>query len=486
MTPTTLYKKFDEALYWNGTLFFVNKISKTLISFLLFRTLTPIEFSTWANVFSIVFILVLWADFGFSRSVPQYALEFAKNHQAKTTFMRNILIFKFFAALIINLLFILFSAKLATMLGLISHMMFFHIGCLIFFIESIKSLVRLLFHSYFWQKQFNFIESIIVTITTVILFIVLVSAPNGTYILKAVFIQQIVASMLVIIFASFLFSSLIADKDYQGTEKLNMKQLIADFIAQSGVIWSLITINSITERNFLIPLFTYTVGHRLAAIFKVANDAALFFQLFVIRTIGTTGTSLFSHLQSKQVTTHSPHRLLGDIFTLLTKRILWLTMPLLGLLFMLYLRTIVPYTPGIFSEPQLLFTSFLMLTSLYLVQLFFFAYDRLLEVKRHYKALFISMIAYLPIPLSFFFIAKLPIADHPSAILLIILVIHGLRSVGHVIRIIYTHMHYDLSFPLKFAALLCLTSLGSAFLISRFFSPIPLELLTSFFFKRIV
>ena len=83
MDQQSLFAKFYQALTWNGILFATNRMSKIIVTLVVFANLSTLDFATWANVFSLVFIVRLWIDFGFSRSLPRYCPEFSHNTKIK-------------------------------------------------------------------------------------------------------------------------------------------------------------------------------------------------------------------------------------------------------------------------------------------------------------------------------------------------------------------------------------------------------------------
>lgn len=450
MDTTTLFKKFDEAHAWNGALFTINKIAKTAISFVLYSKLSSLEFSAWANSYSFVYIFLLWFNFGFSRSIPQFALYFAKNSNAKKIFISKLIQFKFITTLCACALLVITAPYLTQLLSLGSYLPLFYLGCCLFVVESIKSILQLLFYSYLWHKRFNILDGFTVAINAAIVLFLTTLSLSTMHLLYGIFFSHIVTNMLLITLSYFMLGKLERDENYQGNENVDRAALTKSFAVHSGAMWGLISINSITERNVLIPLITATLGHGAAGIFKVANDGALLFQRFVIKTIGTTGTSLITHLddnekrvafisqggtmQRKNAHAPNPKRqtLVFDGMWKLTKRIATLIAPLLILLAFLIMLN--PRTHFSLLKNPAISQTFLLLTSLYLFQILFLAYDHVLEVRREYKKLFISCIPYLGIAL---FYVSLIYFKIQITLIIILLTVHALRIASLFIRVYY-------------------------------------------------
>jgi hypothetical protein len=496
INTTQLYQKFNKAVRWNSVLFFFNKISKTALSFFLYYKLTAQDFSTWANVYSFIFIFTLWTDFGFSRALPQYCLIFAKNDKEKKRFISKVLIFKILISLFANTLFIIFTPKIAAFLHLQNYKKYFYLGCILFFAESIRSVFRLIFYSYFWQRSFNLIESFVISIHTITIIAIISFQVSSNAILSNIFIAQIIATATMVLVSIFMLSFLCKDKDYQGHKFINTQKSTKNFIKHCLAMWGLISINSLTERNFLFPFLTHTLGFYFANIFKVANDAALLFQRFVIKSIGTTGTSLFAHIETNQVkptqvpvaldgdlkiTQHQRHvgsqfkrqNLFGDVFSKLTKRIVCLVFPLFGILLFLLLQTKqkslnFQYLFFLKNGNHYIFKVFLLLATLYLIQIIFMAYERILEVKRDYKELFISFLPYLGIIFFLLYCLYNKQCTINYSLISILLIIHVLRILSLAARVTYAKIKYNLKFPLKFTFCVVIISIIASIALNFF------------------
>ncbi len=306
-----------------------------------------------------MFLLALWLDFGFSRSLPQYAPQFARCPQAKKKFLRAIITFKGVA-----------TAAVALTLALVVHLPYVYLGAALLCIESLKATTRLLYHSYFRHKIFNQAESAVIVLR--LLAIALLCSRPVT--LEYIFGVEIVASLALTIYGLWWLH---IPHEQPGELPTGLTR---SFARHSAAIWSLNTASSFSERNFLVPLCTLLFGANGGALFKVANDGALFFSRFVLKTIGTTGTSLLSHAPSRAQ--------LG----VLNRRIAQLTLPLIAVVLLSALVFMVmPWTSSLH------FQTFFVLALGYLTQLLFMGYDRLLEVTHNYKPLLYSLLPYLVI-----------------------------------------------------------------------------------------
>ena len=74
-----LFRQFSSALAWNALAYTAHKSAFTIRTFLLYRFLSPSDFSTWATTNSALFLLLLWLDLGLRKSIPRYAPFFRSN-----------------------------------------------------------------------------------------------------------------------------------------------------------------------------------------------------------------------------------------------------------------------------------------------------------------------------------------------------------------------------------------------------------------------
>lgn len=90
-------------------------------------------------------------------------------------------------------------------------------------------------------------------------------------------------------------------------------------------MWATTVLKSLTERNFLVPFFSFSLGMASANIFKLANDAALLFYRVIVKTLGTADTALLSHVQ----TGYHADINFNKAFVNITKQIMVLSIPIL-------------------------------------------------------------------------------------------------------------------------------------------------------------
>src|SRR5579872_3032977 len=159
MTTQQLFIKFSHGVNWNAFLYIFYKSSFTLLSIVLFTQLTTIDYATWANLNSMVFLMLLWIDCGLRKSIPRFCPEFARNQSAHRSFLMRIITFQLMLLSIATPFFMIIVSKAASALHLHSSTHLLHLCALIFFLEGIASLLRVLFHAHFWHKQFNLLSA---------------------------------------------------------------------------------------------------------------------------------------------------------------------------------------------------------------------------------------------------------------------------------------------------------------------------------------
>jgi hypothetical protein len=439
MTTAQLFKKFSESINWNAYLYIFYKILYTSLSLLLLSSLSTQDFSAWANINSVIFLMLLWIDFGFRKSVPRYCPEFARSKKLHKRFVKSIILFQAIILIITVPLFFFLAKAIAAALCLKLKAFFFFLGGIIFFNEGIISIMRLIYHAHFWNKQFNLLNSLTSSIEMIANIVLIMHIKASTNLLSCIFITKIISGTIIVIASIAMLRLLYKDTTYPENEKVNTNTLRTDFFKHSGMMWLSNTIKSLTERNFLTPFFTYTLGQEVANLFKVANDGALLFHRAVLKTIGTTDTALLSHIEVSPGNKH----LMPLAFKKLTTKVAAICLPLLGILVVIFLCGTIIHDPYVFQ-------TFFILTSGYLLEALFSPYERVLEVKRRYLML---LIAYLP------YIFMLCAAYYYHLITLFgllgsIAVIQGVRLVSSILILIAARKKYSLRFPLRHIATL--------------------------------
>jgi len=191
-------------------------------------------------------------------------------------------------------------------------------------------------------------------------------------------------------------------------------------------MWGTTSLKSLTERNFLVPLFTFVLGPQQANLFKLANDAALFFQRVAIKTIGTTDTSLFAHAQMER-------GFLPGAFRALTTKLLTLCIPLLGISLLIF------FSGYHLQGDQYISKLFFVLTVCYLLHVLLSPYERVLEVKRRYRTL---LVVYIP----YFLLIALLLFCPKAGLFGSIVLIHGVRLVSVSIAALLARAQFGVRF----------------------------------------
>lgn len=430
MNSATIFAKFSQGVNWNGIFYSIYKTFSTLLTFALFKYLTTQDFSTWANINSIIFLALLWIDFGLRKSIPRYCPEFAKDSTSHKRFIKYLIIFQTTLLIVATPILMYATNGLSRLLNLHDHTLFFYITGGLFFMEGMLALLRLIYHAHFWNKQFNLLTIIALMIEMIINIFIVIYAPSSIAILKGIFVTKLCMNLLVNAVGIIMLAQLYKDKNYPGNQIINFNNTFKEFIKHSLMMWINTNLKSLSERNVLVPVFTYTMGAPIANLFKVANDGALFFYRIVLKTIGTTDTALLSHVQSSS----EEEKLMPIAFQKLASKIASLCIPLLGILLVLFL-----HEQLLFSSP-FVFQTFFIMTIGYVIELILSVYERVLEIKRRYVLL---MIAYAPYILMLCVLLSFNLV---SCIGLIgcLLIIHSVRLVSSLITLTLTRSHYPL------------------------------------------
>lgn len=454
MDLKTLYPKFTTALHWNGFLIVATRINKIVLSCILFSKTTWSDFSAWANCYSLIFILLLWLDFGFSRSIPRFSVLFIESYKIKNNFLIFILGFKFFISLLAAFFFIVFRTFILSSLKLSSYELLFYLALLLFIAETIKSALQCIYHSYFWNKDFNSLETVTLFTGTSLISIATLTMPlSSRGLIHLSVVLQIITTFILVIIALIklprLFRSLpLPAIEHQEKESLPALALYKNFITHSASMWALILLQSITERNALIPFITMIGGHKEASIFKIANDGALFFYRCIIKTFGVSTTAFLSNIEESSGSRKDQEFIDGLMF-ITKKSITFITPIIITITLLPIIKPLVLSRIFFWSnnDANNILSLFVVLTSLYLLQALFLAYDQCLEVKKNYRILFISALPYLAI---LFYYKALMLHETPWSLFTFLGVIHGMRILSLGTRVAYTTIFYSMHFPLNY------------------------------------
>ncbi len=182
-----------------------------------------------------------------------------------------------------------------------------------------------------------------------------------------------------------MLPQLYKDRTYPGIEQIDIGKTTKDFIIHSLTMWATTICKSLSERNILVPYLTFTAGPASANLFKVAQDGALLFQRIVLKTIGVTDTSLFSHLEEE----NKSSQFFKKAFVQFLKKI---TLLCVGTFILVILCT--RYTTHIIQNIDLI-KIFIIAIAGYAFEIILSPYERVLETKREYKLIWLCKTPYL-------------------------------------------------------------------------------------------
>lgn len=435
MNRSTVLTKFYQGLNWNAFFYAAYKTMATVISFVLFKCLSSKDFSTWANISSVIFLSRLWLDFGFRKSLARYCPEFAQDKAAQKRFIRYIIIFQIIVSIITIPIFVYGLGAITKILSLNAAAPIIWMSCAIFCLESLVSLLRLIFHAHFWIKEFNLINTAALMLEALANIGIIFTATSSENIIMGVFVTKMISGAITGILGFAMLPRLYNDKNYPGEQKIDFSKTMKAFIEHSGIMWLNNSLKTLSERNFLMPMFTHGIGHVYANFFKVANEGALLFYRIVLKTIGTTDTALLSHA----ATAADEQKFMPYAFQKLSSRIAALCFPLLGILFLIYYRG-----QSLFIDP-VVFQAFLIMAIGYMIELIISPYERLLEIKREYRLLLFAYMPYIIIVYYLFFYSIIS----SIGLLRTLICIQGVRLVSSTITLLLARRKYHILYPLR-------------------------------------
>lgn len=432
-----LLRQFSSALSWNAALYALYKASTTIFSWTLFMRLTTYDYATWANVHALTFLAILWLDFGLRKSIPRFCPEFARHPSTHQSFIRTIITLQSLLLIIATPVFIYGASTTAHTLSLDRNLWLFYSAAALFISEGLISVLRTLYHAHFWNASFNTVSIAIITLEMIGNGLLLVLCTDSNQLLTWAIILKIVMGFVTIIVCLALLKRMYQLQQYEGDvdERIDTRALTKSFVKHSGIMWINTNIKSVSERNFLVPVITYTLGHASANLFKVANDGALLVYRMVIKTIGSNDTALLAHANSSINKQES----MDVAFKKLATKIAGLCFPLLGIVLLLG-----ACSSHIIKDHDV-FRIFFIITISYLIEALLSPYERMLEVHAHYKALVYAYVPYIImmfILYSFNFLTFIGLVNT-------ILLIQGVRLVSSLIMAYYAHRSCNITLPMR-------------------------------------
>ncbi len=383
--------------------------------------------------------MILWVDCGFRKSIPRYAPEYAHNKIALHRFINNIVLFQMVVLLASVPLFLLVTRNLLN-----ADSSFIYLGCALYIAEGILAILQLIFHAYFWNKQYNLWATSVLVFQMIINLILLMKIEESRFLAMSILATRIIAAGVIMCASFILIKRLKKDEFDPIVQHYDSSFINRKFIKHSALMWASNVIKSLSERNFLVPFFTYTLGPIPANLFKIANDGALFFYRIVIKTIGTTDTALLAHVEASPE--KRPH--MDVAFKKLIFKMAALSIPMVVVVATLYASKAISLTN------QFMSTALTLMAIAYLIESLFLPYERILEVKQEYWYIFYSYIPYVAIVALFIsssIIQRLGLFES-------ILVIHAIRLMSLFAMVAFASKLYATYFPFRFILLVLIYS----------------------------
>ncbi len=413
-----------------------------MLSYSLYRVCSPADYNLWANSYGIIFITLLWIDGGLRKSIPRFAPLFAAQGTTRS-FLYYLTLFQAIGLIITTPVVAYAFSKLQTSLA-VTYQITIQV-IMIFLLEGILSCIRLIYYSYFWHKSFNQKYLLLLTIETIIACILIIT--HAVPLIPTIFALKIFSCLILIIITLRDIPSIINDPAYQQTGTNGTHGSEKQFMIHTAAMWGSNAIKSLSERNVMMLLLSYLFSPEQANLFKVANDGAVVVYRTLIKTIGTTDTSLLAHSQIIGAGEVGLQR----AFQKVSAKVAALCLPLLGLIGGMY-------TASYYYEyDHNVFTIIFILIISYVLEVAFSSYERVLEINFRYRYLAYAYVPYLLLILLPLFISTLLSLSLTHALSLItciglvnlLICIHSVRLVSTLLMVYFARRLYDLTWPVS-------------------------------------
>ena len=432
-STSRFFRAFTVAIGWNALFYSIYKVCFVALTFVLYRQLPSAYFSQWATANSLIFLLLLWLNCGFKKSIPRFAPVFSKNNAFHRKFISLLIVVKVLV-LLLGIPVLIYALTWFT-----PHLVFLPLIIGIFVTEGLCSLLLLIYHAHFWQKQFNLIQALFLVLEMCINFAYLFLVDTTpTQIVSFLFITKLIGNSGVCLFSIGLLPALYKNTLIVAHEVLDKQKIIRAFIKHSLYMWLTVLLQSLSERNFLFPFITSIQGPTVANMFKVIHDAAIFFQRIAVQTIGVADTALLSYIE----VTDNRLSELRLAFTSIFKTVFVLCVPLLCLGILLFFKN---HT----EVPTSTIILFLIVASGSALEIVLSPYARVLEVKFCYKEIFLS---YAPYTVCYALLIAL-YATNTISLLYFIAAAHSVRMVGALSMVYFAKKDFHVPFPSGFTGI---------------------------------
>lgn len=377
-----LLSSFYTALGWNAFSYSVYKCCSMLLAFFLYKRMEQQDFTAWATLTSTTFLLLLFLDCGFRKSVPRYCPDFLVTRTMYKRFITTIILVQ--GAMLLIALPWYYSWVAPAFIPSVhqeTQTMACWLSAAFFFLQGIIALVRLIYYAHFWNKQFNTAMAIVVSLESLTAIACCFIDISNTWFLVYILAIHCGGSLVL----AMICSSMLFWLPYKTRQnyRVSAETVTGQFIVHSCFMWGSNVIKSITERNFLLPYVLYYLGPGVGAIFKLTHDAALFFYRFAHKTLATNDTSLLAYARQDG-------HYLKVAFAKLKKTVLLLVA---GMAILACLLSFISWAYELEYLPRSSIVLFCIFFLGYMFEVALSPYERLLEVSREYRAL---ALAYLP------------------------------------------------------------------------------------------
>lgn len=428
LMSTALAHKFNAALAWNASTYFLYKLLSFVVSLMAFQRLSTPTFCLWNTVNSTVFVFVLWTECGLRKTIPRYLVAHPYSRSLHTLLGIKALIMLGAAPI-----FIATMQYLYTCLGYTTAMPheLIAVGTTLFITESILSVVELMFHAHFRHKIFNTVSMISLTITMCMSIAAVLSEFSEYAIVLTLISLRLLHALTVILITICIF--LVKSLHTPAVHAYRAPELtLRTCITHTSVVWTTTMLKSLTERNVLIPFLALAIDQHTANIVKVAHDASLLFYRVIIKTIGSSDTTLLAHAQrsnDEQVTISTA------LAGLVHKISLLCCTALIGIIGASLYAHVWTITHSV--QLQL----FLIFSISYVLEILLSPAERMLEVYAHYRQL---MYAYIPYTIMVIILAGVVLLGFCTDTLWIVVVVQTIRlgAAGVMLGVFYKNVQW--------------------------------------------
>jgi hypothetical protein len=366
MIITNTIQTFLTSIRWTFIEAIVYQLVLVAHHIVVFRTVSPALFGMSSTIFSLLYLIIAIANFGFDHTLSSFFISASQSKKNFNHLIQRQLLFSICIMLIVASYFLYMQTMVSFACA--------SILAALYIVESMRKSLASLLHVALYNKPIAFIEiGALLGYITIIWTCFYSGIPFSlSLIFTPLLITSFISLVLYFYYTYLLYCQLPDDS-------LTTPHRYTCIIQNRTYTWINQLSHLFFSTNFLVPFFAYHYGLAYAGLFKIISTLSYSLSSILRKIAGSTSSALFAH--HKHTDNHQPH------FTLATSVIHQLLYGII-IFFSINYHKILGATSMPLSSSHLIMAYFFLLITI--SESFFITYETFLitHEKTHYLALF--------------------------------------------------------------------------------------------------